>query len=81
MLRCCPELPALTVHDIGHDPAAAREQNAALVLSKLPGTTRQLAKAADIAFLAAADAVLLLVGRKQARLTDPTVYPFTYAKV
>lgn len=76
MLRCRPELPALTVHDIGHDPAAAREQNAALVLSMLPGTTRQLARDAGIGFLAAADAVLLLVDRKQAVLTAP----FTYAR-
>ena len=76
MPHAAPEPPAMTVHDIGHDPAAAREQNAKLVLGKLPGTTRQLAHATGIGFLATADALLLLVGRKQAVLTSP----FTYAR-
>lgn len=74
MLRCRPELPALTVHDIGHDPAAAREQNAALVLSKLPGTASSLSRSTGLPHIAVADAVALLLDRKQARRAGPLNY-------
>ena len=79
-MRCASD-PTLTLRDIGHDAAATREQNASLVLAKLPGTTRTLAVDTGLETIAVAAAVLLLTARKQARLTDPTVYPFTYAKV
>ena len=77
MLRCRPELPALTVHDIGHDPADVREQNASRVLAALPGTASNLARAPGLTFIAVADAVALLLSRSQARRMGS----LTYAKV
>ena len=74
-MRCASD-PAITVRDIGHDPASTRDVNAARVLAALPGTARAIAAATDLGFLAVADAILLLVSRKQAVATGP----FTYAK-
>lgn len=69
--------PTLTLHDIGHDAAATREQNASLVLAALPGTASALARATGLTFIAVADAVALLLSRSQARRMGS----LTYAKV
>ena len=69
--------PTLILRDIGHDPAAIREQNATRVLAALPGTASALARATGLTFIAVADAVALLLSRSQARRSGS----LTYARV
>jgi hypothetical protein len=76
-MRLAVAEPTLTLHDIGHDPAAVREQNATRVLAALPGTASGLARATGLAYIAVADAVALLLSRNQARRSGS----LTYAKV
>lgn len=69
-----PEPPVLTLRDIGHDPAAIREQNATRVLAALPGTASSLSRSTGLSHIAVADAVALLLTRRQARRAGPLNY-------
>lgn len=73
-MRCAHPDPPLTLHDIGHDAAATREQNATAVLDALPGTASTLGEATGLPHIAVAAAVALLLVRRQARCVGPFNY-------